>query len=122
MQNLRKRIAEKFYTNIFILNPFGIYVLGDAIVLIPFIFIFFPTVYFFFGLKYLVISWCIYMGLRHFIEIVYWLLQQFGDKTYRPPFIFEEFQNEDIYIIYQLMSTVWTVVYSFIGIYAIIEL
>lgn len=105
-------LAKNFYKNLpHFFHYLGIYVVGDLVVLLPFILIFFPLVYFFRGLEDVGITWCIYMGIRHFFEIIYWLLQQFGDKSYRPASPFKNLKNNDIYIIHQLLNTVYAVVY-----------
>jgi len=43
-----------------------------------------------------------YVFLRHFGEMIYWLLQQFGPRTYRPKdFGVSKLDNNAIYILYQ---------------------
>jgi len=95
-----------------LLRYVGIYVLGDAFVLVPFLIIFLPIMYLVRGWWGVAITWCVYMFIRNFIEIIYWLFQQFGDKSYRPPFQFKKFDNNQLYIIYQLLNTVHCTIYA----------
>lgn len=111
MKRLIKILSRNFYKDMGILRYIGIYVLGDALVLVPFLIIFLPIVYILFDLKAVGIAWCVYMSVRNFIEIIYWLFQQFGEKSFRPFFPFKEFKNNDVYIIYQLLNTVHAVIY-----------
>lgn len=79
------------------------FIWGDALVLFPLLsLIAIITVF------NLYTGLIIYMSLicfRYFIEIFYWLLQQFGPKTYRPvDFGLKNLENNAIYIIYQLIS------------------
>ena len=49
----------------------------------------------------------IFISIRNMGEIVYWLLQQFGPKTYRPnDFGLKDLDNNAIYIIYQLFAII----------------
>ncbi len=115
-------LAKNFYKNLpHFFHYLGIYVVGDLIVLLPFIVVFFPLVYLFRGLEGLVISWCLYMGIRHMFEVVYWLLQQFGDKSYRPATPFKQLKNNDVYILHQLLNTVYAVIYLSILIFILIS-
>lgn len=99
-------ISDKwFYQNppllvkIFLLT----FIWGDAIVLFPLL-IFILSVSFF-NLKLGLILYSVLICLRYFIEIFYWLLQQFGPKTYRPHDLgLKQLSNNSIYIIYQLFS------------------
>jgi len=97
------------------MHPFvglmGIFVRGDAIVLAPFLLVYLPIVYLIADFRGVGIAWCIYMSLRSFIEVIYWLDRQSGSKQYRPPFFSKKFGNNEVYIIYQLLDTCQAVVY-----------
>lgn len=122
MNRLNNYFAKNFYTNVpSIFHWVGIFVIGDIYVLAPFILVFFPIVFVIKGLWGLAVAWCLYMGMRNFIEIIYWLFHQFGDKSYRPPFQSKKFGNNDVYIIYQLMNTTHSVVYFTILIFLIVD-
>lgn len=108
-----KYFAKNFYRDMGLLRFIGIYVLGDALVLVPFLLIFLPLMYFLAGGIGVGVAWCVYMIFRNFIEIIYWLFHQFSDKKeFRPEFPFKEFGNNEIYIIYQLLNTIHTIIYA----------
>jgi hypothetical protein len=94
-----------------ILRFIGIYVLGDAFILVPFLVIFLPIIYLIKGWWGVGVAWCVYMSVRNFIEIIYWLFQQFSDRSYRPGFPFKDYDNNKVYIVFQLLNTVHAVVY-----------
>lgn len=88
-----------------------IYVRGDAIVLLPFIVLIF--IIGLFSLKWMVLLFCLFLMFRSLGEMIYWLLQQFGDKKYRPyDYGFKKLDNNAIYIIYQLTALVTLVLSS----------
>ena len=84
-------------------RPFLVYVKGDAIVLIPLsIAILLTSLY---SIKLAISAYLIYLSFRGLGEMIYWLLQQFGKKTYRPDdFGFKNLSNDAIYIIYQTLA------------------
>jgi len=95
-----------FFTNAKIyLRVFQIYVLGDALVIIPFILL---LVFIgLFSLKWMMVLFCIFLACRALGEMIYWLLQQFGEKKYRPyDYGFNKLDNNAIYVLYQLTSLV----------------
>lgn len=107
---LFKPTSKWFYTETSLfLRVFLIFVKGDLIILLPFLI---GTVIF--GLlsyKWMLIILFLYAALRFLGEMIYWLLQQFGEKKYRPyDFGFTNLDNNAIYIIYQTFSLVGTVV------------
>lgn len=90
---------------------FQIYVRGDAIILLPFILLI--LIVGLFSLKWMVLMFCIFLAFRALGEMFYWLLQQFGDKKYRPyDYGFKKLDNNAVYIIYQLTSLVMLVLSS----------
>jgi hypothetical protein len=93
-----------FYTEVpYPLRLLQIYVRGDAIVILPFILL---IVFIgFFSIKWMVLLFGIFLAFRFFGEMLYWFLQQFGDKKYRPYDLgFKKLDNNAIYILYQLNS------------------
>lgn len=89
-----------------ILRIFTVFIKGDSLIILPFAL---------FALFMIVLSWklglliiLIFLSLRFVGEMIYWLLQQFSKKDYRPfDFGFKQLSNNSIYILYQLMSLVW---------------
>lgn len=82
-----------------------IYIRGDAIVLLPFIAIL--LIIGIFSLKWMVLLFALLLSFRSLGEMVYWILQQFGPRTYRPyDFGFTKLDNHAVYVIYQLLSLV----------------
>ena len=90
-----------FYSkpNLF-LRQLHIYVKGDALVIIP-IWIFI-LVTGFFSWKFMLLEIGVFLTLRGLGEMIYWLLQQFGEKEYRPSTSHKKLGNNAIYILYQL--------------------
>ena len=122
MSKIIEYFEKNFYTNL--PSPFhyiGIYVVGDLIVLIPFILIFFPLIFLWKGLWGLGVSWTLFMGVRHMFEVIYWFLQQFGNKEYRPGFPTKRFGNNEVYIIHQLLNMVYGLVYLTIFVFLVID-
>lgn len=82
-----------------------IYVNGDMIFLLPLSIVIVLTA--FFSIKISLIAAFSYLTLRSLGEMIYWLLQQFGEKTYRPDnWGFKKLDNNAIYILYQISSLV----------------
>jgi hypothetical protein len=85
-----------------------IFVRGDAIVLIPFLAVLMVTGIF--SLRWMLLLISLYIVFRFLGEMVYWIHQQFGDRTYRPyDFGLKRLDNNAIYVIYQLLSLIWLV-------------
>lgn len=82
-----------------------IYVKGDGIVFVPF-YVFLAVFYLF--NQYLAIKIFIsFFTVRALGEMIYWLFQQFGDKSYRPyDFGLKDLNNNAIYILYQIIGCV----------------
>ena len=98
-----------FYTEApFPLRLLQIYVLGDAIVLLPFTLLLLSIG--FFSLKWMLLLFFFFLTFRFLGEMMYWFLQQFGDKKYWPnDFGFKKLDNNAVYILYQLISLVFLV-------------
>lgn len=81
-----------------------IFVKGDMIVLIPLFCLILLS--YLISLKFMLIMIGVYIAARHFFEVIYWLLQQFGDHKYRPyDYGLKNLDNNAIYILYQLLAT-----------------
>lgn len=82
-----------------------IFVRGDNIIIAPCLLV---LLLLFFSNKTLaIITFLVFITLRQLGEMIYWLLQQFGNTGYRPyDFGFKELSNKAIYVIYQLGSLV----------------
>lgn len=82
-----------------------IYVRGDAIILLPFIIMLLFVG--FFSLQWMGILFSLFFAFRFLGEMIFWLLQQFGDRKYRPfDYGFKNLDNNAIYVIYQLKALV----------------
>lgn len=77
-----------------------IYVKGDMIVLLPIWA--FILVTGFFSWRFMLLEIGLFLFLRGFGEMVYWLLQQFGKQSYRPETKHKKLGNNAVYILYQL--------------------
>ncbi len=85
------------------------FVWGDVLVLGPLVAGI--IVVFIFDLRLGISVYLLLFFLRYFVEIFYWLGQQFGPRTYRPEdFGLKQLDNNAIYIIYQLMSMVMAII------------
>ena len=85
-----------------------VFVKGDALVILPFFALVF--LFGFISLEFMVIMIGIYIAVRSFGEMIFWMLQQFGPRTYRPfDFGLNQLDNNAIYILYQLIGMVGTV-------------
>ncbi len=81
-----------------------IYINGDMITLLP-LMVCLLICGIVISIKFALILLAIYIVFRHIGEMIYWLLQQFGTRTYRPDdFGFKKLDNNAIYIIYQTWS------------------
>jgi hypothetical protein len=101
---MRKINTEWFFRETpFFLKLVFIYVNGDAIILLPFLFI--DLILAFFTWKLALILFLIYAAIRNLGEMIYWLFQQFGERKYRPQdFGLNNLDNHAIYILYQTFS------------------
>lgn len=102
-----KKIDDDWFysdTNIF-LKILTIFIKGDAILIAPFILVL--TIVLILNIDLGIILGLIFIFLRFLGEMVYWLLQQFSDKSYRPfDYGLTKLKNNSIYILYQLFSLI----------------
>lgn len=92
-----------------LLRLFHIYILGDAIVLVPFVLVLLTVG--FVSIQWMFLLFAVFSAFRFLGEMVYWIHQQFGSKIYRPyDFGFYKLDNNAIYILYQLWSLVGLVI------------
>lgn len=85
------------------------FIRGDLIVLLPFLILI--LLIGFFSIRFMLIVLGVYIAVRELGEMIYWLLQQFGDKKYRPyDWGFKNLDNNAIYILYQTFALAGTVV------------
>lgn len=115
MQN--KLNTKWFFTEVHpLLKVLGIFVKGDALALAPYLVLTFVVLLL--NLKLGLIMIAIYYGVRGLGEMIYWLLQQFGPKAYRPyDYGLTSVSNEGIYVIYQLTSTLQVILSITVSIY-----
>lgn len=82
-----------------------VYVKGDALVLVPFAAII--LLFGFISIDFMIILIGLFIAFRGFGEMMFWMLQQFGARSYRPSdFGLHQLDNNAIYIIYQLLGLV----------------
>lgn len=85
-----------------------IFVKGDSLVLVPFFFI--VLLFGFISLDFMFVMIGLFITFRSMGEMVFWMFQQFGPRTYRPfDFGLTQLDNNAVYIIYQLMGLVGAV-------------
>ncbi|MFH1826848.1 MAG: hypothetical protein ABH812_00230 [bacterium] len=102
-------------------NIFLVFVKGDLLLLLPLLFAI--LLLGFFSTRLMLVLLGSYIAVRYFTEIIYWLLQQFGSRQYRPyDFGFKKLKNEAIYIIYQTIAISWTMFGLAILFYALLFL
>lgn len=91
-----------------LLRLLTVYVKGDMLLIIPILILI--GLLGFFSIKFMLLVYGIFYSLRGFGEMIYWFSHQFWVKQYRPnDFGFKKLNNDAIYIIYQLISTLGTV-------------
>lgn len=82
-----------------------IYVRGDLFMIFPLLLVI--LIIGLFSFRYALLSFGLLIVVRQSGELVYWLLQQFGDRKYRPSdFGFSNLDNSAIYILYQTFAIV----------------
>src|SRR3989338_10864123 len=80
-----------------------IFIRGDLIILLPLLALILFTGIFSIRIMFILLG--VYISVRYFGEMIYWIMQQFSGRTYRPyDFGFRKLDNHGIYIIYQLIS------------------
>ena len=96
-----------------------IFIKGDLIVLLPFIICI--AVSYIFSVKVGLILSGLYLAIRYFGEMIYWPLQQFSNRTYRPhDFGFKNLDNHAIYILYQTFAIVISTIGAAIVIFTVL--
>lgn len=122
IQSVKKIDSEWFFKDLpWFCKCSLMYVRGDLLVLLPFLLLLFFTV--FISFRFLGIALGTYFAVRNFGEMIFWLLQQFGDKKYRPfDYGLKKLDNNAIYVIYQTISTVWVVVGILVVFYCVMYL
>lgn len=110
-----------FYSNPHPLLRFlTVYVKGDALVILPFLFAI--GLIGFFSLEFMFFVYALFFTLRHFGEMIYWFSHQFWDKKYRPyDYGFVNLSNDAVYILYQLIALVMTVFWAAVTIGILIK-
>lgn len=80
-----------------------VFVNGDSLVIVPlFILI---LMFGFFSLDFMLVLIGLFAAVRGLGEMFFWMLQQFGPRTYRPyDFGLSQLDNNAIYILYQLLG------------------
>ncbi len=108
-----------FFTELsFPLRFFLIFIRGDAIILVPFVLFTFTVG--FFSIKWMLLLFGLYFTFRFLGEMIYWLLQQFGPRSYRPyDFGLKKLDNNALYIMYQLYSLVGLVLSSAFALFVV---
>jgi hypothetical protein len=91
-----------------------VYIKGDALIVLPIWIVILITS--FIDWRFMLIEIGALLSLRGIGEMIYWLLQQFSDRQYRPDNKFKELSNNAIYILYQLSGMLT----SFVGICLIV--
>lgn len=111
------RIIERVDTTWFFDRPntfwryLLVFVKGDSLVIVPFFFII--LVFGFLSLEFMLVMVGLYIAIRSLGEMIFWMFQQFGPRTYRPyDFGLVKLDNHAIYIIYQLLGLVGAVLGS----------
>ncbi|MFA9288493.1 MAG: hypothetical protein ACEQSA_01285 [Weeksellaceae bacterium] len=120
---MAKQIDNKwFYTNLSpVFKVFLIFVKGDIIFLLPAVLVILAVG--FFSLKWMSILLSLYYSVRFAGEVMYWFLQQFGSRSYRPyDFGFTKIDNNAVYILYQTFTSMGLVASLGILIYLLLTL
>lgn len=95
-----------------------IYINGDYFFLLPIILAI--LVSFFFSVKVGLLLLGIYIFLRFFGEMIYWLSHQFSDRRYRPhSFGFKNLDNHALFILYQTFSLLGMMTGIFVVLFAL---
>ncbi|MFW5703365.1 MAG: hypothetical protein ACOCXQ_00850 [Patescibacteria group bacterium] len=85
-----------------------VFVKGDALVIVPFFLI--VLIFGFLSLEFMMVMIGLYIAVRSLGEMVFWMFQQFGPRSYRPyDFGLTKLDNNAIYIIYQLIGLIGAV-------------
>lgn len=80
-----------------------VFVQGDALVVVPLAVLI--LLFGFISLDFMLVLIGLFVAFRGIGEMFFWMLQQFGARTYRPyDFGLAQLDNNAIYIIYQLLG------------------
>jgi hypothetical protein len=80
------------------------FVYGDLVFILPVTTVI--LLLYFVSIKFALLMTGSFIAVRYMGEMVYWIAQQFGPKTYRPwDFGFKNIDNNAVYILYQTMAT-----------------
>ncbi len=97
------------------------FIRGDLIILLPFLLLI--LLIGLFSIRFMLVALGVYIAVRELGEMIYWLLQQFGNRKYRPyDFGFKNLDNNAIYILYQTFSIAGMVVGITISLFAVLYL
>ncbi|OGK18332.1 hypothetical protein A3G67_03500 [Candidatus Roizmanbacteria bacterium RIFCSPLOWO2_12_FULL_40_12] len=99
----------------------GFFVKGDLIILLPLLIAI--LLIGFISLKFMFVTLGVYITIRHLGEMIYWFSHQFNARTYRPDDMgFKKLDNHAIYILYQTLAIVGTIVGLSIVAYSLLYL
>ena len=102
---MRKKITNGWFfsTPNHLLKFLTIFIKGDQVLLFPLVVLI--TISYAFSLRMGVLLTGANMYVRFLGEMFYWIMQQFGDRKYRPnDFGFTNLDNHAIYILYQTFA------------------
>ena len=104
--NLYKIDNKWFFTELHpIFKLFLIFIRGDLLILLPLLILILSVGIFSIRMMFILLG--AYISVRYFGEMIYWIMQQFSDRSYRAyDFGFKKLDNNAVYIIYQLTSLV----------------
>ena len=110
MKRLRHIGNESFYCELpGWCKACSVFIRGDLFVLVPLLILI--GCIGFFSIRFMILIFGVYIAIRELGEMVYWLLQQFGDRKYRPyDWGFKNLDNNAVYILYQTAALAGTVV------------
>lgn len=102
-RKLRKKDFHSIITPLLFL--IGAFVWEDALIISFFWIIGGIILFFLNSWNFTLILLLLFIIIRKFIEVIYWLFQQFNNTGFRPyDFGFKNLNNNSIYIIYQMFS------------------
>lgn len=82
-----------------------VFVKGDSLVILPFLVI--VLLFGFVSIDFMLLLIGLYIAFRGLGEMMFWMLQQFGARSYRPnDFGLKQLDNNAIYIVYQLLGMI----------------
>lgn len=110
MKRLKQMCNESFYCELpWWCKACSFFIRGDLFVLLPLLALIFMIG--FFSMRFMFILLGVYIAVRELGEMIYWLLQQFGERKYRPyDWGFRSLDNNAIYILYQTFALAGSVV------------